>query len=1114
MYNSEVNAENHVTDELFLQIDDTKVDETKQEDEKGIKRVIRTEPPQTDISSTVDFTTKPNELHSGSVKSIRSAWSTQSSNPSEPPNPSQYIQYPNFTLHSGYKSDVSNYRQANQYRYMSGQSPRETSRETSRVRYDADKSTSRSDETDVSGYATPNVTNATGYAKADDSYPDAGTRGSKIRNRGKKENRGYEIDSRQPDYVNRRTKTDKKSKSFFFKRGKSKKGKGDVGFDEREYYDEKSDPDERSEIWSSSLRLDTGSDSEETFYDSEDIENPRYPRADSECSGDETYPKERGTHRLHRRIDRADAKINKAKGVIVEEKRRITETTREIRRIESQIQETKYEAERLEEIIDKRSGDQVILNRFPDFAPNPKTNYFKTFKSSKNTPKSGLAVVIPFFNEPSHELQQTLNSLYECWEYLRANSKKWANKEMYIVLIQDGWHKADPSMKQYIKTLFPKKHYVPARSRKTKKSYTRAVDWWDYYPDFTEYNPERDGNLTYIFQRENNQKTKINPQSTFKHDGREMNISLIVKINNRRKHNSHEWFMARSGFAQATNAEYMFMTDAFTLFNPTCLYHLVTYMDDNEEYAAVTGRQRVMGREQQGTCESIFSFKYMLRMVQMVDFESANAIYNGAFSMGGMLPVIPGPCGLYRASDILQNNVRDWYFGIVNEEPDQTGLVLGNLRIAEDRVLSYASVLKAKDEKYMAFNPHAIFYFEAELELMKFVLQRRRWINGSVAGYIWLIFMAFSDYMGWKTSCVRKFYIWFLLFCQFISYMMVAIAPAISIRILDFSIVYLLEVVGVTVPYVAQVIIVVVLWAIYLTHIFVHHKNKFNYLIFFILVLLSFATTILGMTSLIYYIFWGSNQPIQDSLMGNNLLMTSGTLSGYPLCAGIAVLVVPFILGLMISSSGHSPLYMYKGFFPFLLFAHVMVAWFGSYSYARIWDLSWGNRPADQLNDLTSNQRDNMMKKFKNHSGIVLFLIVLVNIGVFFIPFVGQIYIMTAFFTIALIQMFFSFLYLSYRLLEKIKFLCMRCKSSKKISRNSSENDIIGDLEDIAVVTINDRDDNDNQTDQDNGTSDEDSNTSQSPSSPYIINPHDHTINTEMASVDSQSVNGFDEIPV
>ena len=59
-----------------------------------------------------------------------------------------------------------------------------------------------------------------------------------------------------------------------------------------------------------------------------------------------------------------------------------------------------------------------------------------------------------------------------------------------------------------------------------------------------------------------------------------------------------------------------------------------------------------MTKDQQGTGESIFSFGYMLRMVQLFDFELANAVYNGAFHLGGLLPVIPGPCGLYITLDV------------------------------------------------------------------------------------------------------------------------------------------------------------------------------------------------------------------------------------------------------------------------------------------------------------------------------------------------------------------------------------------------------------------------------------------------------------------------------
>ncbi|AYV82106.1 MAG: hypothetical protein Homavirus7_12 [Homavirus sp.] len=833
---------------------------------------------------------------------------------------------------------------------------------------------------------------------------------------------------------------------------------------------EQSEEDE-SNIWTDSFEVNLSSDSHSSD-DFIDIDG-YHPQSRKIISGHGTYQSERDPAKLHRKINTTASKIHQTERDIVKEDRRIRETERNIALIEGEIQETVYQSDKLKEILRKRSGEEVTINRVCDFAPVKGRKYFTKQKVVNSdgvyinkTERDGLAVVIPFFNEPSHELQQTLNSLYDCWTYLKKMNPTWRQKEMYVVLIQDGWHKADSSMKEYLKCLFPKKFDIPigATNFKQYKKKKDGVDWWDYYPDFTTYDQEKDGNITYIFEKTNGHMVKINPQSTFSDDNRRMNITLIVKINNRRKHNSHEWYMAKNGFAESVKAEYLFMTDAFTLFNETCIYHLITYMDSNHKYSAVTGRQRVMSRSQQGTYESIFSFPYWLRMVQLYDFELANAVYNGAFSMGGLLPVIPGPCGLYRASDVLQDQVRDWYFGIVNEEPDQTGLVLGNLRIAEDRVLSYSAVLKTSEEKFMAFNPHAIFYFEAETELMKFVLQRRRWINGSVAGYIWLLFMAIGDFMGWKTCFLRKLYIWMLLVFQFIIYITVAIAPAITIRILTFSIMYLLGALGVVIPTIGEVAIAGILWGIYIAHVFIHHKNKFNYLVFFVLILISIATTTLGITSLIYYLFFDNSKSIVDTIVGNDFGIGS-TISGYPLYTGIAVIVLPFILSFLISGSGHSPLYLYKGFLPYMLFTHVMIAWFGSYSYARIWDLSWGNRPADQLNDLSSIQRENMMKKFKNHSGIVLFMIILANIGIFFIPFVGQIWMMSVFFTLALIQMCFSFIYLSYKTIEKIGFLCKKCRKSDYVEYQNNERDIIGELQDIV---IEDEDSDEDQSDKSN----------------------------------------------
>ena len=639
----------------------------------------------------------------------------------------------------------------------------------------------------------------------------------------------------------------------------------------------------------------------------------------------------------------------------------------------------------------------ILIKKFKDERPKDNVEYF-----TKREPKGEISVIIPFYNEEANELKVTLKSLYNAYDYLCEMKEEWRDKQLNIVIIQDGWYKASESMKEYLLTLFEKK--------------VNGDNWNKRYTEFSEYDVNKDGSTTFVFEN-NLDYTCINPEEKYKHHKLFLNITLVVKIDNRRKHNSHEWFLANSGFAQSKNAKYLFFTDAFTLYNTTCLYHLVETLDNNEQYSAATGRQRVMSRDQQGTFESTLSLGYLLRMVQMFDFELANAVYNGAFSLGGCLPVIPGPCGLYRGSDVLQDAVRDWYFNVVSVDPDETGLVLGNLKIAEDRILTYSSVLKTKDVKYMAFVSLSVFYFEAELSLERLILQRRRWINGSIAGYIYLLFTDSKHLLEWKTNTFRKLYILFLLFCQFIIYCSVAIAPAYSLRMVYYSTDYLLSKLGY--QNIEAIILTTLAVVVYIAHIVIHSKKKFQFFIMHLLLLLSFVTSILSITAIIYYVFID----YQGSLFE---LLGEGTIVLYVV---LFVFFGPFILSLLLSSRGHSLMNMLKAFIPYLLFLHMMISWFGSYAYARVWDLTWGNRPQG---DTKSKDIDNIKKKYILQSRNITLCIFIANIVVFFLPRTVQLIILSIFFFCAAIQMVFSIIYLFIQIPKKLTYVWLKMKKCFK----------------------------------------------------------------------------------
>ncbi|XWV24676.1 hypothetical protein QJ856_gp1107 [Tupanvirus deep ocean] len=662
----------------------------------------------------------------------------------------------------------------------------------------------------------------------------------------------------------------------------------------------------------------------------------------------------------------------------------------------------------IQENIDKDNADNnIIVKVYDDHRPIGKYYFEQTSHFGQN-PK-GMAVVIPFFNEENVAVQQTLNSLYNGWNYLRAGSKKWKDQDLYVCLIQDGWYKSHDSMKEYLKALFPKK----VNDNGTMKY------WWEL-DDFN-MSPEQQKSCidrTYIFERKNHNVTKINPQTNLNDDKKYMKISLVVKINNRRKHNSHEWFFGKNGFADCINPEYLFFTDAFALYNNWCIYHLCRSLDKNPKLVATTGRQRLMSKKQQGSTESSFSLETILRMVQLYDFESSNVIYNGAFSLGGMLPVIPGPCGMYRATNLRDDNVRDYYFSTVNEDPDKTGMVLGNLRIAEDRILTYAAVVKSEIEgAYMEFNPMSIFYFEAETELDSLIFQRRRWINGSVAGYLYLLFFNFKHFKEWKANPFKKFYIWLLLMAQLLTYLLVGIAPSLTLRILYHGIKYFLEYYNVTLSF-DIVILGIIFWAIYMIHILVHHaKSKFNYIIMYILLALSFITSALSVTTLLHYAFVSEGMNFFDIMVSKNVV----------LYMALYVFFGPFVVSLLLSGKGHSFLFMIKSFVSYYMFLPMLISWFGSYSYARLWDLSWGNRPASEMDSVSANTKEKMIKKFKITNRKLLFFLVVINIALFMVPLEGQLIIMCTFFALAAYQLTLSIIFCLIKLLYKFQFMIKKC---------------------------------------------------------------------------------------
>lgn len=391
-------------------------------------------------------------------------------------------------------------------------------------------------------------------------------------------------------------------------------------------------------------------------------------------------------------------------------------------------------------------GNTWHISGFAETSPSilgPHT-YFPSLASKYHASASSsqrvISICIPCYNEEGADLQRTIDSLRG--QHLPLGTS------LEIVVVMDGIEKMSPSMKSYVDEIFGVLGHNNGNNDPESGVHQDDQDATSLFAS----------NVETIIVEPNSNESETSTVAT--------SLSLILKKNNHRKVNSQMWWLG--GHAIACKSEFLFATDCGIYFDPSCMQQLMDRLDKDERVAAVTGFQRVMTAAIQGDDPNeIFTdpLGYALRQIQSFDFESDHVITKSSFDSVGFLPVIPGPCGLYRSSELgtLKQGVARQYFSLINQ--DATDLVFGNVQLAEDRIPSCLLVFRQDDniaslsneeedawtdenrnkthlqKKYTrtGFVPDATFYYEAEKPLGQLVKQRRRWINGSYAAYLWVV---------------------------------------------------------------------------------------------------------------------------------------------------------------------------------------------------------------------------------------------------------------------------------------------------------------------------------------------------------------------------------------
>ena len=308
---------------------------------------------------------------------------------------------------------------------------------------------------------------------------------------------------------------------------------------------------------------------------------------------------------------------------------------------------------------------------------------------------------------------------------------------------------------------------------------------------------------------------------------------------------------------------------------------------------------------------------------------------------------MPGPCGFFRCAaltDEIIGRVRT----ICSSAPERDSLVQANLKIAEDRILSYLVLLTDREDSWEThWVPTTTFFFESEDTLRELVLQRRRWLNGTTAGYLWLVSQP-ELWRGVRSLRWMSLKVLVLVALQLVIFAITFVMPGLLVVTGSLSLSGLLlalEVVGLSGAFAAFVGVQTVYLVIALGSLFAHvvfariGKSNFQESVWAVRAALNAVLMVTNALALVFLLALAVGDPdALAAVIGERNLEDLLVATSF----GALFATTPFFLSYMHSrGSFRTILATYLSYF---LFMPTILSDFNVYSVARADDLSWGTK--------------------------------------------------------------------------------------------------------------------------------------------------------------------------
>lgn len=346
-----------------------------------------------------------------------------------------------------------------------------------------------------------------------------------------------------------------------------------------------------------------------------------------------------------------------------------------------------------------------------------------------------LLISVSYYNEDKHLLSRTLHGIMQNVRDVVTlkNSEFWnkggpAWQKIVVCLLFDGIEPCDKETLDVLATIGLYQDGIMKRDVDGKETTAHIFEF-----------------TTQLSVTENQQL--IRPMDESRNTIPPVQLMLCLKAKNNKKINSHRWFF--NAFGRILNPEVCVMLDVGTKPRPKALLRLWEAFYNDKDLGGASGEvQAMLGHG----CSHMFK---PLVAAQNFEYKVNTMLDKPLEAMFGYLTVLPGAFSAYKFRAIMGRPLERYFRGDITLSPmfgkkgmEGMNVFSRNLFLAEDRILCFELVMKRGSKWHLGYVKGAQAETDIPEDMVEFITQRRRWLNGTFAFTIYSLLNFWKIYQS------------------------------------------------------------------------------------------------------------------------------------------------------------------------------------------------------------------------------------------------------------------------------------------------------------------------------------------------------------------------------